>query len=148
LQVIQTLKTDTFTSSSTSFTDITGLSVSITPSSASSKVLVLIHLMQTGGAAASITAARLLRDSTVVYAGDASGSRSQGFYNNIPPDNNGSGHAPGMYLDSPATTSSITYKIQGLTNTGTFYVNRTPNDNNDVNGLRGVSSITVMEIGA
>jgi len=41
LQVVQTFKADSFSSSSTSFTDVTGLSVSITPSSASNKILVL-----------------------------------------------------------------------------------------------------------
>ena len=43
LQVVQDVKLDTFTTSSTSFTDVTGLSVDITPSSTSSKVLVLVH---------------------------------------------------------------------------------------------------------
>jgi hypothetical protein len=148
LQVVQVLKTDTFTSSNTSFTDITGLSVSITPSSASSKVLVLIHLTQCGPSGTGITVARLVRDATVVYAGDASGSRSQAFFSNILGDTNDTGQSPGVYLDSPATTSSTTYKIQGLVSAGTFYVNRSQNDANASYALRGVSSITLMEIGA
>jgi hypothetical protein len=44
LQVVSTTKTDTFTTTSTSFTDITGMSVSITPSSASNKILVFSYL--------------------------------------------------------------------------------------------------------
>ena len=66
-QVLQTVKTDTFTSTSTSFTDITGLSVSITPSSTSSKILVMAHVMGHGQNAANHGLFRLLRDSTVVY---------------------------------------------------------------------------------
>ena len=42
LQVVSTAKTDTFSTSSTSFTDITGLSVAITPSATSSKILVFL----------------------------------------------------------------------------------------------------------
>ena len=43
LQVLQTVKTDTFTTTSTSFVDVTGLSVSITPATTSSKILILVH---------------------------------------------------------------------------------------------------------
>ena len=45
IQVKSVAKTDTFSSSSTSFTDVTGLSVAITPSSSSNKILVSVHLM-------------------------------------------------------------------------------------------------------
>ena len=59
------------------------------------------------------------------------------------------GELSGMFLDSPATTSATTYKIQGTlgsTYNGTFYLNRTKNDSDNDYGARGVSSITVMEI--
>ena len=76
LQVVQTAKTDTFTSSSSSFTDITGLSVSITPSSASSKVMVIVetNTSTTGGNNAIL---RLLRGSTAIAVGDSAGSREK-----------------------------------------------------------------------
>jgi hypothetical protein len=152
LQVVQTVKTDTFTSTSTSFADITGLSVSITPSSATSKVLVLASFMLSGTSGLYLVIARLLRDSTPIFKGDTAGTRSEGFFNNIPPDNNGGGFGNIAFLDSPATTSPTTYKIQGLgTVSGgvtTWYLNRTANDNNNVSGLRGASSIIAMEIGA
>ena len=45
-QVVQTSITDTFTTSASSLTDITGLSVSITPTSTSSKILVMYHLFR------------------------------------------------------------------------------------------------------
>ena len=55
------------------------------------------------------------------------------------------------FLDSPNTTSEITYKLQANTSNGAnniMYINRTGNDANATYGGRGVSSITVMEIGA
>ena len=64
LQVVQTVKTDSFgTSSSTSYTDITGLSVSITPTSSSNKILVLCTVGFSNTADALL---QLLRDSTVI----------------------------------------------------------------------------------
>jgi hypothetical protein len=53
-----------------------------------------------------------------------------------------------MYLDSPATTSATTYKIQVITQGSTNYINRTINDVNSIVGTRTASSITVMEIAA
>ena len=52
------------------------------------------------------------------------------------------------FLDSPSTTSSITYKIQGLTQGGTLWINRDENDPDSTDRSRTVSSITLMEIGA
>ena len=87
LQVVQTVKTSTFTTSSTSFTDVTGLSVSITPTSASNKILVLCYAVlsntNTGGNYYSF--ARLMRDATPIFVGDAAGSRLQASYSNTAP---------------------------------------------------------------
>jgi hypothetical protein len=53
------------------------------------------------------------------------------------------------FLDSPSTTSSTTYKIQGkVQNTATFVINRGMDDPNADYGLRGASSITAMEVAA
>jgi hypothetical protein len=145
-QVLQTVKTDTFTSTSTSFTDITGLSVSITPSSTSSKILVMAHVMGHGQNASNHGLFRLLRNSTVVYAGDTAGSRASGFGDSITSDVNSQQANVAIYLDSPSSTSSITYKIQGGTEAGTFYVNRSPNDSDSFARGRTASSILVQEI--
>jgi hypothetical protein len=52
------------------------------------------------------------------------------------------------YLDSPATTSAITYGVQvSSLSTGT-YINRTGSDTDAADMYRGVSYITVMEIAA
>ena len=53
-----------------------------------------------------------------------------------------------VFLDSPATTSSTTYKCQMRVNGSTGYVNRTSSDTDNTNNARTISSITVMEIAA
>jgi hypothetical protein len=88
-----------------------------------------------------------LRGSTVIGVGDASGSRistSGGeSYGNYGVTLTGDAI---MYLDSPATTSATTYKIQIQAYASTAYVNRSPVDNNDPAYYRSISTITVMEV--
>lgn len=149
LQVVSTTKTDTFTTTSTSFADVTGLSVSITPSSATSKVLVLFNLSGTQDVGAQLAQARLMRDSTAISVGDAAGSRAQSTSDPISVANVVVGTTvAGSYLDNPSTTSALTYKFQVLTSGGTMYVNRTTDDSNSALRSRTASTITVLEIGA
>jgi hypothetical protein len=151
LQVVQTIKTDTFTTSSSSYTDITGLSVNITPTSASNRILVIATLSYGGGTNA-YGYAQILRNGTPIALGnsDSSNRTENTFPLNI--ENTPSGDAKLMnagmtVLDSPATTSVITYKIQALSAIGTTVaINRSGgNSDNAFSGL-GVSTITVMEI--
>jgi hypothetical protein len=147
VQVKQTVKTDTFTMSSTTFADITGLSVNITPTSASNKILVIAHVNTVGTTTTSSSAIRLMRDSTAISIGDTAGSRlrvsggsNYGNYGvTITPDSV-------FFLDSPATTSSVTYKVQIQAYAATAYVNRSYVDSDDPVYYRTVSQITVMEI--
>ena len=106
LQVLNTTRTSSFTTTSTSFVDV-GLSQAITPSSSSNKVLILIDLGDCTVSANANDGAgiKVLRDSTEVYA-DVwfhYNNTSTGLQANV-----GSFH----YLDSPSSSSSITYKIQ------------------------------------
>jgi hypothetical protein len=146
LQVVSTTKTDTFSMSSTTFSDVTGLSVSITPSNASNKILVISSL-NWGSSANDINTTRLLRDSTVISAGATASNRSLGFAGMRTASADNIETVSVTFLDSPATTSSVTYKIQVRIGSGdTIYVNRTATDT-DVSAFpRLVSSITVMEI--
>jgi len=75
LQVVQTVKTDTFSTTAlgSSPADVTGMSVSITPSSSSNKILVMVNGM--GGYNNYQVMVRLVRDSTPISIGDANGSR-------------------------------------------------------------------------
>ena len=150
LQVKQTVKTDTFSVSHGSTVDITGLSVTITPSSSSNKILVTYDTnvsMQNGSYHAHIF---LVRDSTKIYLGDTEGSRtrSSNFVISMNDGNGGIYYYPvhGEFLDSPATTSATTYKIQLLGQNATMYVNRTQYDGNQSGVNRIVSQITVKEV--
>ena len=147
LQVLQVVKTDTFSTSATTYTDITGLSLSITPSSTSSRILILFQVVATG---ANVNYLLLVRNSTAIAYGDAAGSRVQATTGNLnrAGDNNLAFSFSNMYIDSPATTSATTYKLQTRTENGTnaVYVNRTIADTDSSVGMRTLSNITLMEI--
>jgi hypothetical protein len=73
LQVVQTYKTDVFSTTSESLVDITGMTASITPSSTSNKVLVFLNLAVGSSTTANRTMIQLMRDSTNIGIGDAGG---------------------------------------------------------------------------
>ena len=147
-QVVSTLKSDTFTMASATYTDVTGLSVAITPTASTSKVLVTYWLTSAADNASTMGYSRLVRDSTAIAVGDAAGSRVQATTNWYQNGNYTVISSGVTYLDSPATTSSTTYKVQVRREAaaGTVYVNRGQNDTDSVSGPRTVSTITVMEI--
>jgi len=151
LQVVSTTKTDTFTTTSTSFTDITGLSVSITPTSATSKILVIYssQISTTAGEYSSFY--QMVRGSTAICLGDANGSRTRATNWNRSTGTGGDQTwvVSQNYLDSPSTTSATTYKIQGYVQSGgTFSVNRSISWGDASAIATGTSTITVMEIAA
>lgn len=147
LQVVSTTKTDAFTTTSTTFTDVTGLSLSITPSSASSKILVIATIDAHGTAGTNSGLTRLMRDATPIAISDSAGSRKQST-SIVTSNADTSDFTSVTYLDSPATTSATTYKWQVENNVSgqTVYVNRTATDTNSTQYGRAVSSITVMEV--
>ena len=155
IQVKQTVKTDTFSKNSSSWADITGMSVSITPTRADSKVFVMVDIKIGTEHGDSDFQIKLVRGSTDVYVGDTDGNRtssSMGTSSYGMPVNDTDGQyylkqVSLNYLDSPSTTSSTTYKLQIINFGGrTNYVNRTGNDNNSQTYPRTASSITVMEV--
>ena len=152
-QVVQAVKTDTFTSSSGSLTDITGMSAAITPSASSSKVLVTVVMNVGVTAADRYSVFQLVRGSTAICLGDASSSRTRGSFAHVRVDANGSANEVETktitFLDSPSTTSATTYKMQGLVQTDSspsFTVNRSGGDADAAHGFRVASSITLMEV--
>ncbi len=151
LQVVQTVKTDTATISlSTANADIPGMSVSITPSSASNKILVMGQVLFSL-TSSDIPGLVLVRDSTLVGVGDANGNRNRntsGQYTGAGANNNAT-TVPIMFLDSPATTSSTTYKLQlsrAFSGTITYYLNRNARYDNATYDGTYMSSIIVMEV--
>lgn len=145
-QVVSTLKTDTFTTTSTTFTDITGLSVSITPTLSTSKVLVTFTV-QAANTASKTGYMQLMRDSTAIAIGDAAGSRSRSTVLVRTAEDNIANTVSIMFLDSPATTSATTYKLQGRTESGaTLFINRDNGYGNTAAYSTEASTITVMEV--
>ena len=147
LQVVNTLKSDTFSTTSTSLVDVTGLSATITPSATSSKIMVMVTVsgVTTDQTDSSLGGYVLLRDSTQIavntaLAHDRTGQlsiRLLGASSAVTLN-----HATN-FLDSPATVSALTYKVQVVAGAGTLYVNRDGD-----NAVGSVSSITLMEISA
>ena len=140
LQVVQDTLIGTFTTTSSTMADV-GLTVSITPSASTSKVLVLVgipNLYSSNGSGSihNYSDIQLLRGTDRLQATSfgwynaAASSGAVDFYTSL----------AYSYLDSPATTSSTTYKIQmriGASSSATIFANGTC-----------VSNIVVMEIGA
>lgn len=138
LQVVSQNYSTNFESSTTTFAD-TGITVSITPTSATSKILVLVTLSgvyKDGSNSLTGLAARLVRGSTTL----------QQFSNRAAFTSDGSpNHIGGIsfnYLDSPATTSSTTYKVQAANKESASKVAI------NINGPDDSSSITLLEISA
>ena len=147
LQVVSTAKTDTFSTTSTSFTDVTGLTVSITPAAATSKVLIIAQVALSSNANG--TSLRVNGGNATNYVGDASGSRIQAIIGGSSMAIAGFQDAMTLvYLDSPATTSSTTYAVQIRVASSTAYINRSDTDVDSADFARGASSITVVEVAA
>ena len=155
LQVVSTDKTTAFSTTSNSFVDVTGLSVSITPSSTSNKVLVFIDLKWGQSTDDGEFFARAVRDSTAVFVGTGStGNRTPCFFG-IEDTNAGSrfqlNQASAIFLDSPNTTSATTYKVQVKCHAAsgqTIPINRVHNDTNNNYNPAAASSITAIEVAA
>ena len=147
IQIQQTVKTDTFSAAPNgTWTDITGLSVSITPKKTSSRILIMVSV--NGAGSGTTPKVRLLRGSTVIAAGDTSGSKQSGIMGSfLMKDTNQTDTYTSHFLDSPATTSSTTYKMQlNNDNAQTVFINRSVSDQDNATGGRYISVITAMEI--
>ena len=146
LQVVNSIKTDTLSSAGAGAWNDIGLSVAITPSSTSSKIFVLVNI--SGAHNSSNTWLKLLRGSTDLGLGDAGSSRLQCTFGNVYTfgDANIMKTHSFSLLDSPSSTSALTYKLQARSNGGTYYINRSVNDTYSVDHGRASSSITLMEI--
>ena len=146
LQVVQTVKTDTFTTTSASLTDITGLSVSITPSSASSKILVLIDVAIHTASGGSVFFG-LARGGSAIYQGASPGSRLNGMGAHGHINTGTLLRQGGTFLDAPGVTSALSYSVRLRANNGqTVTCNRSSADTDSSDFPRSASSITVMEV--
>ena len=146
VQVIQTVKTDTFTTSlNNSWADVTGMSLTITPTSSSNKILIFVDI---GTATVSNNGAiKLLRGSTDIFLGNAGSGQTRASIADLNVSMPNGLPVSFCYLDSPATTSATTYKIQvyGWTSS-TAYINLGSQDTGSAFRFRTASTITAMEI--
>jgi hypothetical protein len=150
LQVVSTTKTNIFTSTSVSYVDITGLTATITPSSSSNKILVRVDL--NGAIAGNAGGVILRRNGSNMVVGDTvSGINNNATFNiyNGADDTNGQQLWSMSHLDSPASTSALTYSVAVacVQGGGTIVVNdQTSQVRNQTYAINGVSNITVMEV--
>ena len=157
LQVVSTTKTNIFSASvdQGDSVDITGLAVTITPTSTSSKVYVSYNFSGSTDVSAAVRAnatGSVTRNGTPVAVGDSAGNR-QRVNVSLAATSQGGGHGmvAASFLDEPNTTSALTYQVRthnATANSGTFtiFVNRSTTDSDASSNARYASSITVMEV--
>ena len=154
LQVVHVNSNTHQTSTSTSFVDLSGISASITPSSSSNKILITCNLAISKANDESFLG-RVVRDGSAISGAGGvrmSGATSQeeGIWLNVRTTIYDISPFTVIYLDSPSTTSAITYKAQGKTSGSSagFSFNRTGSGSNQLYNSPSFSSITLMEIAA
>ncbi len=149
LQVVQDTLTDVFSTTSTSYVAITGLSVTITPTSGS-KILLMGFIGYAGKSSANIFMG-LFRDSTELLIGDASGGSPRSFAQFAGRNTNSQAGFSPMYLDTHGANGStaITYTVKTYTEGSSYplYVNQCHEDNGSSHA-RTASTLMAMEIGA
>lgn len=160
IQVKQTVKTDTFSNNSQTFTEVTGLNVLITPNRSDSKLLVEWGVYFGAGSSLDSGGLRLVRTisgsaNDLIFVGDQEGSNANMVRaTNWATHMNTSGNRQttfmgGKFLDSPSTTSQVKYHMALAAGQGggaTVYINRPEGLSNSDSRATVPSSITVMEI--
>ena len=129
----------------------TAMSINITPSATSSKIFVCFNMNIGVNSTGSGTGAKILRGSTDILIGDADGSRTRGQIAQFTCHSNTTNTTRFItpsYLDSPNTTSQVTYNFQVYCSTQTIFINRSAEDVNSANNVRGASFAYAMEIAA
>ena len=158
LQVVSTTFTDTTSATCGSgvFTDLSGLSVSITPSSASSQVYfqaMIPYMYYDANSKPRRGGFILKRNGTNLVVPTSPGTRSYAlgwFFDYRPDDAHDSLHLASIsWLDSPSSTSAVTYQLAatGNSSAGVIYVNRTALDTDGGNYPRSVATLIAMEVG-
>lgn len=155
LQAKQTVKSNVFsvTVNNMDWENITGLDVSITPQSSSSKILIMVTIGGWGiGSSGQRFGLALKRNTTLIGLASASGNRTRasvatmGFEGGTDGIENG---AAFNFLDSPSSTSSITYRtcVNAEGNGREVFINRGHNSSNQDETFLTCSTITAFEIG-
>ena len=136
--VVQTVKTDRFTTSSSTYQDVTGFTATITPTSATSRILVVADVKMGTSADGGVATGRLLRGTTPIYVSANSITGHQTRSQNHAQSINASGN---VFLDDPETTSPVTYKWQIRVTSNNAIFNGGRNTDNTT-----ASSLTLIEV--
>jgi len=144
-QCVSTLVTSTTSINADTFADISGMTLSITPSASSSKVLIQVQLYVSGGATAN-QPINLLRDSTVLGRADSNGYTFAFRQSGDSQSNSRMHNLSHTILDVPSSSSALTYKLQWKTNSGPLYLNRPNNTGGLGANVTTGSTITAMEV--
>ena len=154
IQVVNTIKTDTFSTGANMQTKatITGLTATITPKFSTSKILVIMNLL-VGATADTTVGGTIERGSTPIGIADARGNRTRNTFGcGIPSTNNTwrTHSVSRILVDSPGTNIATTYSVKiGGNGAQTVYINREARDsNNATDTTMGSSSLILMEISA
>ena len=152
IQVKQTVGTGTYSTTSQTFSDV--ITCAITPASTSNKIICIYKIALSTSSQGYSGAARLVRDSTAIYVGDAASNRVQASSHFVA-DSDAICHMKmfdqsGSFMDSPSTTSAITYRLQFRTDySGTaVYAGRTTEDSDNTYRGRVPTSLLIMEVAA
>ena len=143
--VVQTIKSDTYSTSATTYQNVTGMSVTITPTSASSKILLIADLAFGTAGGQHFIEGRFTGGNSTNYKGASTfafqyfgATTINGWYAYTVQ------RFPMVYLDSPATASPVVYQFQAKGSGGFMYLNRSAFGSTTSN----VSSITTIEVAA
>ena len=163
IQVVSAYKGDSFSTSSTTFVDITGLSATITPRFLNSKILVQCCMGAAGTSQSNNDHGNVIRTLRSIGGGSFStenklnglveGNRIAITYKGSSMSYNAD-HMPGGFgfvgLDDPKTTSEVVYKLQVACQSTSypFYLNRSPANGNTGNIYHStsMSSLILMEV--
>ena len=156
ITVAQDVKTDTTSTSSSTYSDVFSSNVSITPQSSNSKFLLMADLKIGYSNYQAAIMWKFVRTVSGVasydlFVGNSNGNRSRCTWGTEEPSDSNNAiyelHTTnGIYLDSPNTTTTCTFKVMWKAEQQTAYLNRTHGDGNNAAYPRGASSLTVMEI--
>ena len=146
IQVVQTIKKDQFTTSNntSNYTDLTGLSATITPKFSTSKIMVECHIYNSNSNAVNFF--RILRGSTFIEqpSGTSSGGANYNAHGVSYFDHQYQDTCVIKILDSPATTSATTYKIQTACTSNVVTINQFFNTSN----YFGITTLQLYEVSA
>ena len=144
LQVVQNFKNDTFSTSSTdTLVDITGFNITITPSSSSNKILLMSSCGIGLGTSSTVVHMELFRGSTQIALSASSSQNYYGTATQYPYNREAQVRWSYNFLDTPNTTSAVTYQWKCKSRSNSAYIN-----NRFTEDMGTTATVIAMEVAA